>query len=141
MVQPLLDEHCVRCHGAEKPDAGIDLTAAPANGFTRSYLALCNDRNFWGEGTNPKNAAEALVPRFGARNQIQSTEPGGRYGARGSRLIRLLNAGHHGVHLSGDELARIAAWIDCNAVCYGVNEPAGQARQARGEPVAMPDIQ
>ena len=140
-VQPVLDRHCVRCHGGEKPDGGISLVATPAEGFTRSYLALCNDRNFWGGGTNATNAAEALVPRFGARNQIQRTEPGGMYGARGSRLLKLLGAGHHDVRLSADDLARLAAWIDLNAVCYGVTDPAAQARQARGEPVPMPELQ
>jgi len=169
MVQPVLDRHCVRCHGAKegaKEGSGVvfarpsppsvasgiakttpvpfvapDLTARPEGPFTRSYLALCSDRNFWGEGTNSTNAAEALVPRFGARNQLQRTEPGGRYGARGSRLVALVRKGHYDAKLTPDDLRRLAAWIDLNAIFYGTNDPAGQARQLRGEPVAMPEIQ
>ncbi|HID23897.1 MAG TPA: hypothetical protein EYP14_16065 [Planctomycetaceae bacterium] len=81
------------------------------------------------------------MPRFPQRNQIQITPPGGRHSARGSRLIRLLRAGHEGVRLSPAELQRIGAWIDMNAVFYGVYEPELQARQARGRPVPMPQLQ
>jgi hypothetical protein len=146
VVQPILDRHCIRCHGAEPaPDPArpktLDLTRTPEGPFTRSYLALCKDRDFWHAGTNPKNAAEALVPRFGARNQIQVTPPGGRYGALGSRLIALLRKGHYEASLTTDEYRRLAAWIDLNAIFYGVNLPADQARQLRGERVEMPEIQ
>ncbi len=81
------------------------------------------------------------MPRFGGRNQIQVTPPGGMYGARGSRLMRLLREGHEKVKLSAADLARLAAWIDLNAIFYGTNDPAAQARQLRGEVVAMPEIQ
>ena len=141
MVQPVLDKHCVRCHGGEKTEGKIDLTRTPSGSFTRSYLALCGDRNFWHLGTNPQNAAEALVPRFGARNQIQVSPPGGMYGARGSRLLKLLHNGHYDVKLTSDDFRRLAAWIDLNAIFHGVNNPEDQARQLRGEPVPMPEIQ
>ena len=36
------------------------------------------------------------------------------------------------MELSRDELARIALWIDCNSVFYGVYDPAEQARQLAG---------
>ncbi|MBN1418065.1 MAG: hypothetical protein JXP34_04775, partial [Planctomycetes bacterium] len=140
-VQPVLEARCVRCHGGERIEGKIDLSAAPAGAFTRSYVSLCGDRDFHGPGTNPKNAAEALVPRFGMRNTVQRTPPGGMYGARGSRLIRMLRAGHHDVRLDAGELRRLAAWIDLNAIFYGVYDPAEQARQLRGEAVAMPEMQ
>jgi len=141
VVQPILDRHCVRCHEGEKPGGGFDLTGTADKGFTRSYRALCGDVDFWGGGTNPQNAAKALVPRFGGRNQVQVTPPGGMYGALGSRLMKLLRAGHEDVKLSRDELGRLAAWIDLNAIFFGVNLPEDQARQLRGERVPMPEIQ
>jgi len=144
VVQPVLDKHCVKCHGGpkgKKPKKGIDLTGKPHKGFTRSYWSLCGDKDFTGAGTSPKNAAEALVPRFGARNQIQITPPGGRYGALGSRLIKMLRKGHNDVKLSDDDLRRLAVWMDCNAIFYGVNLPDDQTRQLRGKVVAMPQIQ
>ena len=152
VVQPVLTKHCAECHTGAKPKKGIDLSPTPHNGFTKSYWSLCGDRNFWGRGTNPKNAAEALVPRFGARNVVQVTPPGGMYGSPGSRLMKMLRAGtmppppagasgKARVRLSADDIRRIAAWIDCNAIFYGVYDPGAQARQFKGLPVPMPDIQ
>jgi hypothetical protein len=82
-----------------------------------------------------------LVPRFPQRNQIQVTPPGGQYGARGSRLMTLLRAGHEGVQLTDGELRRLATWIDCNALFYGSFDPAEQAKQLVGERIDMPAIQ
>lgn len=141
MVQPVLDRHCIGCHGTDQPDGGVDLTRTPHNGFTKSYWSLCGDKSFTGSGTNLTNAAEALVPRFGARNQIETTPPGGAYGALGSRLMKMLRQGHYETQLSADELRRLAAWIDCNAIFYGVYSPEDQIRQLRGETLAMPEVQ
>ena len=143
VVQPVLDKHCIECHPGKKAKKNIDLTSTPHKGFTKSYWSLCGDRNFWGGGTNPKNAKEALVPRFGGRNVIQITPPGGMYGSPGSRLIKILRdpKGHYKVKLSGDNIRRIAAWIDCNAIFYGVYDPKAQAKQLKGLDVPMPEIQ
>ncbi|MCP4645503.1 MAG: hypothetical protein GY851_33980 [bacterium] len=141
MVQPVLDEHCTECHKGDDAPKDIVLTSAPMKGYTASYWSLCGDVDFWGPGTNPENAAKALVPRFGGRNQIQITPPGGQYGARGSRLMRMLRKGHKEVELSADELRRIAAWIDSNAIFYGVNDPGAQTAQLAGERVPMPELQ
>ncbi|WP_165226693.1 PD40 domain-containing protein [Aquisphaera insulae] len=129
-VQPIWDAHCVSCHGGERKAGGLDLRGTPRDGFTESYRALCDDR-----------PAGPLVPRFAMRNQVQVTPPGGQTGARGSRLMKLLQAGHENVRLSPAERQRIAAWIDLNAIFYGVNSPGDQARQLRGENVPMPEIQ
>lgn len=142
VVQPVLDKHCVRCHSGDKAKkSGIDLTGTAHKGFTRSYYALCSGVDFRGAGTNPKNAAKALVPMYGMRNQIQVAPPGGMYGARGSRLMKMLRKGHHEVKLSDAELRRLAKWIDCNAVFYGAYQPQRQAAQLRGEVLAMPELQ
>jgi hypothetical protein len=141
LVQPILDKHCVKCHSADRPAKGLDLTGAPHDGFTRSYWALCGGLSFWHGGTNPKNAAEALVPRYGGWNPVHRTEPGGAYGARGSRLMKALLKCPGAARPPADDLARLAIWIDLNAVFYGVYDPAAQARQLRGEAVEMPEVQ
>ncbi len=144
-VQPILDSKCLECHNESRKEAGVDLTGAPEgegkDAFTRSYKALMSDRDFYGDGTNPTNAAEALVPRFGARNQIQVTEPGGRYGALGSRLMKLLREGHEGVELSDEQLRVLATWIDLNAIFYGVDNEEGQKAILEGKTPVMPEIQ
>ena len=141
MVQPILDKHCVRCHGGPEPQGNLDLTGGPLNGYTTSYWALCGNKDFAGANTNPDTAAAALVPRFGMRNQVQVTPPGGLYGARGSRLIALLRKGHEEVSLDAEEFRRLAQWIDCNAIFYGAYLPEEQERLLRGERLPMPALQ
>ena len=142
VVQPVLDQNCVVCHGGEKTEGELDLTGQPQGHFNRSYHTLMEDLNaFWHHGTNPENARNFLVPRFGGRNQLQVTPPGGLYGARGSRLMHMLRDGHEGVELIDEELRRLALWIDLNGIFYGVHEAEDQERMRRGEPVGMPAIQ
>jgi len=142
VVQPVLDRRCVSCHGETKTDGNVDLRGLPARGFSRSYWALCGEPAKWKSlQFDPSLAERELVPRFVQRNQIQITTPGGVYGARGSRLMKLLLAEHGGVRLAPDEIGRIAAWIDLNAIFYGVYDPKEQARQLTGQPVSMPELQ
>ena len=126
-VQPILDRNCIKCHGGEKTEKGVNLTAAKSGAFTASYVSLTK--------------SPILVPRFVARNQIQVTEPGGKIGALGSTLMRQLRAGHKTVTLTDAELRTLAAWIDLNAVFYGSCDLADNAKELRGEPIAMPEIQ
>ena len=144
-IQPILDAKCLSCHNETNAQGQIDLSGTPCgegkDAFTRSYMSLMDDRDFWGEGTNPKNAAEALVPRFGARNTIQITEPGGMYGALGSRLMKMLREGHEDVKLSDEELRTIAAWIDLNGIFYGVDNEEGQKIILDGGVAPMPEVQ
>jgi len=140
VVQPVLNKHCVKCHSGPEAKKGIVLTGEPLNGFTKSYVSLCGD-----PPPPPKQRkqppSDPLVSRFAQRNQIQMTPVGGVYGALGSRLMKLLRAGHESVKLSDAEMRRLAAWIDCNAVFYGSFDPAEQAKQLAGQPIAMPEIQ
>lgn len=136
MIQPVLNENCVRCHGGEKTDGGVDLTATWKDGFTKAYWALCAE-------PAPGSPADRglLVPRYAQRNQVQVTPPGGAQGARGSRLMKLLREGHEKVQLSDRDLRRVATWIDLNATFYGVYLEGDLQRQRNGEQVAMPAIQ
>jgi cytochrome c553 len=141
LVQPVLDRYCVSCHGDEKPARDLSLTATVVDRWTKSYLSLTGGQTFYGADTNEENAHTALVPRYGGWNPIYSTPPGGVYGARGSRLMQMLLAGHEGVELDADSLERLALWIDANALFYGTYEPAEQAKQLRGEVIAEPELQ
>jgi len=141
LVQPVLDRSCVSCHGDEQPAGGVSLTATIDDRWTRSYVALTGGQTFWQGDTNEANAAAALVPRFGGWNSVYSTAAGGRYGARGSRLMQLLLAGHHDVRLDPESLERLVTWIDANGLFYGTFDPAEQAKQLRGEIIAEPELQ
>lgn len=139
VVQPVLDRHCVRCHSGPEAKHGLVLTGEPSNGFTRSYAALTAEPAASKPGQPP--GPGPLVPRFVMRNQIQQTPVGGAYGALGSRLLKMLRAGHNDVRLDDAEWRRLAAWIDCNAVFYGSYDAAMQARQLAGQPIPMPERQ
>ena len=140
VVQPVLNKHCVQCHSGPDAKKGIVLTGEPQGAFTKSYVSLCGDPTLPTKQGKPP-VADPLVPRFAQRNQIQMTPVGGVHGALGSRLMKMLRAGHNDVKLSDADLRRLAAWIDCNAVFYGSFDPAEQARQLAGERLAMPEIQ
>ena len=140
VAQPVLDKHCVQCHGATAPPKGIDLTGTPDRGFTRSYWALLQDIDARRQ-TEAGKPVEPLVPRYVQRNQIQMTQPGGQNGSRGSLLLKMIDRGHHKVSLSAEDNRRLAMWIDCNALFYGVNLPEQQKLQLAGEKIPMPAIE
>lgn len=138
LVQPVLDRHCVGCHGGQQPKAP-DFRATLAepdakrkpkrieemfgvthlnNGWTSSYLALRD--HSWGMAGG--NGIIFQQPQVSIPGQI---------GARASRLMARLGQGPCGAKLPDEDLARIALWLDCNSIFYGAYHEA--ARQARGE--------
>ncbi|NQT37495.1 MAG: hypothetical protein HQ581_08405, partial [Planctomycetes bacterium] len=132
LVQPVLDAHCVRCHNREKPEGKVVLTGEPAGRYTTSYNALA-----------PLVAYSAWGGRPGDFRQVNS-EPAsqpGFFGARGSRLMKLLQPAHYQVDLDRDDMRRLVTWMDANALFYGTFDPADQARQQRGEQIAGPSLE
>jgi len=127
LVQPVLDRHCVECHKAEKPEGNVILTGEPEGTFTKSYNVLIPHVAYTAWGM-PNNNYEPL------------TEPD-RFGARASRLVKLLDDGHYDVILSAEEWNRLVTWIDANALFYGTFDPRDQARQQRGERIAGPALE
>lgn len=130
LVQPVLDKHCVRCHGGETP-AGPEghplvLTGEPEGRYTKSYNALGPRVPFSSWGELDANGEPETLP--------------GRFGARASRLMDMLLEGHHKVCLSDEELDRLVTWMDANALFYGSFDPEAQARQLRGERIAGPAL-
>ncbi len=142
LVQPVLDRHCVGCHPAGGGQTAVDLSGTPSGAFSASYMALTGGTtSFYADGTNAENARAALVPRYGGWNPVHTTAVGGSYGARGSRLMRMLDEGHYGVTLPPDDWERLAIWVDANALFYGTYAVEDQRRQLAGEAIAMPELQ
>ena len=127
LVQPVLDRLCVSCHNSEKPEGGVVLTGEPERQFSRSYCALIERVSYsaWGKPNG---------------NQEPLTRPG-VFGARSSKLVRMLEEGHENVVLDEDDWDRINTWIDANALFYGTFDPADQARQLRGERIGGPALE
>jgi hypothetical protein len=132
LVQPVLDEHCVRCHNPTKPDGGIVLTAEPQGRFTVSYQVMAARVSHSAWGGKPGD--------FRVANSEPTTQPG-FFGARNSSLMALLRRGHEKVTLPPEALDRLVTWMDANALFYGTFNPADQGRQLRGDRIAGPALQ
>jgi len=39
-IQPILDKHCVSCHGENNPEGGLELTGRNIGGFNQSYRSI-----------------------------------------------------------------------------------------------------
>ena len=114
LVQPVLDRNCVRCHEENKAKKAPNLAREPiANKFYASYNTLVQ-YGFTSYGDNYR------------------TRPG-QFGARVSKLIAMLEKGHHDVKLSAEDFHRLALWIDCCSMFYGVFEKEPGEAQLRGE--------
>ncbi|MBR4652414.1 MAG: SUMF1/EgtB/PvdO family nonheme iron enzyme [Kiritimatiellae bacterium] len=111
-VQPVLTRNCTRCH---KPGgASPDLTDRPDvnvltketyymndGNFPPSYIALCSYvRSLTQEGDNG-----VLVPCEAA--------------ASTTKLMQMLDDGHHGVRLGPESHDRLVTWIDLNRMGHG----------------------
>jgi hypothetical protein len=104
-VQPVLNARCVECHAFDRAACGVILTDDLTNSFTVSY--------------------EELLPYLSTANAMRWDHPDDvyprppyTYGSKVSRLAQLLDAGHHGVKLTGEEQERLFTWIDTNGVYY-----------------------
>ena len=109
-IQPILDRHCVRCHTGI-PDKPLDLTGATVavgttkRKFSQSYLTLTHAQKEYG------NWNHSLVNWIDSMSEPEMLPPYWR-GSATSKLMAILRQGHEGVHLSREEIDKIACWID-----------------------------
>jgi cytochrome c553 len=120
LVQPVLDANCVACH---KRNVG------KAPNLDREPLA----KNWY--------ASYNTLVKYGFTDYGSPvvTTPG-RFGARATPLLAMLEQGHHDVKLPPEDLHRLALWLDCCSMFYGVYEKEGGQAQLRGE-VAKPTLE
>ena len=116
LVQPVLDRHCVSCHGSGPGSAAPALTGEPARIFNRSYDNLKRYISWynWGDGRT-------------------ITRPG-RSGADSSRLTGILEDATHGpaLKMPAEDRERILIWLDSNAPFFGTySAPERLARSRR----------
>ncbi|NLN92073.1 MAG: hypothetical protein GX130_02030 [Candidatus Hydrogenedens sp.] len=130
LVQPVLDKHCLSCHGADSTESSLKLTGTPEGRYTQSYNALIPHVAFsyWGRGTFPGGNSEP------------ETQPG-FFGARGSHLTKLLEEGHYDVELDGEDWDRLINWMDANALFYGTFNKKDQAKQQLAERIKGPELE
>jgi len=110
MVQPILDRHCVSCHGGpEGIQDGIDLSGGWTWAFNISYESLIKNTltGFLNCNNGSVHTAEILAPRT--------------HGSGAALLTDLLLNGHDGhiPDMKPEEIALVMAWMDGNCNYYG----------------------
>jgi cytochrome c553 len=97
-IQPILDKHCVKCHGHDMYDGGVNLTGDSGPMFSHSYYTLTYLRQFIDGRDNPKSS---LAPRS--------------IGAAASPLMKKIAGEHYDVKVSPAETKMIRFWIEAGA--------------------------
>jgi hypothetical protein len=118
MVQPILDKHCVRCHGGEENIAGgMDLSGGWTEHFSISYENLVSRRQtqlvaHWIAGIDSMNAtafwsSQLFKPRT--------------HGSGAAPLADLLMSGHEDrfPEMTREERDLLMAWMDTNGLFHG----------------------
>jgi len=107
-VQPIFDQHCVKCHDFGKK-AGEKLILAGDKDpfFNASYIDLHLRKMINCVGGGPSDIQQALS-----------------WGSNASRLTEIIDGDHFNTQLSQDELERIYTWIDINGPYYPEYESA-----------------
>ena len=106
VVQPVLDAKCAGCHNAQHK-SGLDFTATlDSNSIPASYRTMITKGlvNFVDCGWNSGGCEKRDPLTF---SSLQS------------KLWKVLDAGHHGVELSVDDMRRIKTWTDMNCPLWG----------------------
>ncbi len=107
-VQPILDEHCVECHGLSEPDGGICLTGGrgvPSHGYGRvltSYVALVQRFQEVADGRN-----------------AHGNHPPRTIGSSASKLMTRIDGSHYDVEVSPRQRMLLRLWLDSGAVANG----------------------
>ena len=132
LVQPVLERNCVACHAKEGQEnrkvPSLAGEGTDKNGWTPAYAALA-PLGYWLNGGN--GAIRDAV--HGGSLSIP-----GQTGARASKLYHHLQAGHHDLRLSREDLHRITLWLDCNSNFYGTYTDT--ELQAKGQ-VILPSVE
>jgi len=116
-VQPVLDRHCIRCHGIEALSAKVDLTG--------TYIERDPERYPGGKVRMP-NSYDFLVrnPEYYKlmdRNRETDCSFPEDYlsSASGLPAFLLMHTKRQGIDFSEDDWERVITWLDVNAQLYG----------------------
>ena len=108
-VQPILDRHCVRCHGGPKPKGDLDLSNKLTRLWRVSYENLIR-----------KDLVGHLDGGFGSANvplELPMT-----FGSHQSKLVARIRKDPCRAKLTREEFIRIVTWVDANCPFYGTHK-------------------
>jgi hypothetical protein len=131
-VQPILDRHCISCHGlAEQPAAGLDLIARPSQTRASRGYGAPGMKTIWAPQSYFNLSGYAKLAEV--NKQTFQSAPKDYYSHQASLLPIL--AKHKDLALSDDEQRTIIRWLDLNCLCYGDwswNKPAFRSYDPEG---------
>jgi len=105
-IQPILNKHCVGCHGGKSPKGHLDLTGETTKDWNRSYESLV--------GKGLVAVRDCRYGRSGFR-----PEPPLSFGSHLSKLTERIRTDPCKSKLSTAEFIRITTWIDANSPYLG----------------------
>jgi len=115
-IQPILDKHCIGCHGRDKPKGELTLTGDVTTHFSRSYENLAK-----------KNLVSYLhTAGFGSSHV--PAEPPLTFGSHRSKLVERIQKAPCKANITREEFIRIVTWIDANAPFYGTHQGKKNSR-------------
>jgi len=121
-VQPVLDQHCAKCHTGLETKGGVNLSADKTDWFNVSYDTLTARYVSWIDTRNGREANILQIDPY-------------QWGSPKSKLAEVVLGGHLGKDgkprftLSDDERMRVLAWIDLNVPYYGTYDMGDAQRQ------------
>ena len=107
VVQPILDQHCVECHGGPQPDGLLDLSGDKTAYFSMAYNQLV-DRD-WVQYLGPAAVGHGETSTRALGSPI-------------SRICRYFESDHYDVKVTDQQRRTIYTWIDANIPYYGTYE-------------------
>jgi hypothetical protein len=111
LIQPILNQQCVRCHDRDDPDGGIDLSDTPtADGFYQSFATLF--------GRHPNGEMGKAWISIADRLSDSSVTQPRQFGSHRSPLIGVLRDDplhRKEAPLSDEQWRTLVTWIDANA--------------------------
>jgi len=136
-VQPVLDKHCVKCHGGKEPKAKLNLTGELTGLFSVSYESLIPERR-GGRGrrrfvlvgptigeNHPKAGNVHYLPTrslgshtsvlvaMHSKGKVKLKDP--KQAAHAARLAKE----HKKINLKPEEFLKITNWVDTNCQYHG----------------------
>ncbi len=120
-VQPILDRHCVKCHGNTKRDGGVTLTGDRGPVFSLSYYELYLHWQVKDTSGNPGHGSGRQAGNDTPRTTYSSASP----------LMKKIDGSHYGVKLAEQQQKIVRLWIDVSAqyagtyAAYGTGQIGG----------------
>lgn len=123
-VQPILNNHCIKCHDFDTAN--------------REKLVLAKDMNPFFNAAYVNMHVKKVVTLVGGGPA--AIQPAYSWGSYPSKLTKMIEGNHQKVNLSKKEKEVLYAWMDLNGVYYPVYESAFDSTMAGRSPLNNKEI-